>query len=98
MPNPRFEYRGCSIEVCPYEVRSGDSRGWFAQARIWYEDNGTLINFPLTGLAIESTPARAEAVILAEAKARIDHGRLPRRLHGVPEGKRTVTAGQHSSL
>ncbi len=92
MPNPRHEYGGCVIELCSYEMRptSRSPGGWVPHARIWYEDGGTLTSYPLTDLAVESMREQADAVILAQAKARIDSGNLPRRKGRVPRSRGTV--------
>lgn len=81
MPNPRHEYGGCTIELCSYETKAtpNSPAGWIPQARIWYENGSTFTSFPLTGLTVESIRENADAIILSQAKARIDSGTLPRR-------------------
>jgi hypothetical protein len=90
MSNPRHEYDGYIIELCSYELRATPQSpgGWVPQARIWYDDRGTLTSFPLTDLAVESMREKADAVILSQAKARIDSGNLPRHKARVHESQR----------
>ena len=86
MSNPRHEYGGCSIELCSFETQATPNApaGWAPHARIWYEDGATITSFPLTGLSLEKRREDADAVILSQARARIDSGNLPRR----PAGRR----------
>lgn len=87
MPNPRHEYRGCSIELCSYEIEATPESpaGWVPQARIWYDEGGILTSFPLISLAVVNIREKADAVILAQARARIDSGNLPRRKRRIRE-------------
>jgi hypothetical protein len=87
MPNPRHEYGGYSIELCSYEIEATPESpaGWVPQARIWYEEGGILTSFPLISLAVVNIKEKADAVILSQAKARIDRGNLPRRKRRISE-------------
>jgi hypothetical protein len=99
MSTPRLEYRGYSIELCSYEIQATPESpaGWVPQARIWYDEGGILMSFPLISLAVVTIREEADAAILALAKARIDSGNLPRRQHrhidngNLPRRRRLVT-------